>query len=236
MVFVSCGLALTLAGVFYKDGELLGMRLISDGDYSSAGYGGVRSQRGVGIPSRLTSPDEPASICTSAGCVRTAAEILDNLDTSVDPCQDFFKFSCGGFVQRTAIPDDRTRMSSFSVLGDKLLTQVRMLLEEPPKEGEAKPITMARAVYQSCMDTEGIERLGLEPVKDILRQLGGWPVLEGPQWDARWGPGIATRPLWKYIFNQPLSDRICLKGKKHLLGRTVRGFLSNFASNESRSI
>ena len=190
-------MALTLAGVFYKDGELLGMRLISDGDYSSAGYGGVRSQRGVGIPSRLTSPDEPASICTTAGCVRTAAEILDNLDTSVDPCQDFFKFSCGGFVQRTAIPDDRTRMSSFSVLGDKLLTQVRMLLEEPPKEGEAKPITMARAVYQSCMDTEGIERLGLEPVKDILRQLGGWPVLEGPQWDARWGPGMTTRPIWK---------------------------------------
>ena len=98
-------------------------------------------------------------------------------------------------------------MSSFSVLGDKLLTQVRMLLEEPPLEGEAKPITMARAVYQSCMDTEGIERLGLEPVKDILRQLGGWPVLEGPQWDARWGPGVTTtHPLRKLINFQPVSE------------------------------
>ena len=58
------------------------------------------------------------------GCVQTAAAIIRNMDTSVNPCQDFYKFACGGFVKRTVIPDDRTRMSSFSVLGDELLTQV----------------------------------------------------------------------------------------------------------------
>ena len=61
------------------------------------------------------------------GCVQTAAAIIRNMDTSVNPCQDFYKFACGGFVKRTVIPDDRTRMSSFSVLGDELLTQVMSL-------------------------------------------------------------------------------------------------------------
>ena len=61
------------------------------------------------------------------GCVQTAAAIIKNMDTSVNPCQDFYKFACGGFVKRTVIPDDRTRMSSFSVLGDELLTQVGYL-------------------------------------------------------------------------------------------------------------
>ena len=64
-----------------------------------------------------------------------------------------------------------------------------MLLEEPATPGEAKPITMARALFRSCMDTDNIERLGLEPIKDILRELGGWPVLEGPTWENRFGPG-----------------------------------------------
>ena len=45
----------------------------------------------------------------------------------MNPCVDFYNFACGGFVKRTVIPDDRTRMSSFSVLGDELLTQVLII-------------------------------------------------------------------------------------------------------------
>jgi Peptidase family M13 len=32
-----------------------------------------------------------------------------------------------------------------------------------------------RDVYKSCMDTEGIEALGIQPMKDILKKFGGWP-------------------------------------------------------------
>ena len=48
---------------------------------------------------------------------------------------------------------------------------------------------MAKAVYQSCMNKELIERRGLEPVKAMLKRLGGWPLLEGAGWDGagfRW--------------------------------------------------
>ena len=103
------------------------------------------------------------------GCVKTASDILNNMDEEVNPCGDFYEFACGGFMKRTSIPDDRTRMSSFSVLGDELLTQVRMLLEEENAPGEPKPFQMARNVYKSCMDKESIEQLGTEPLKEKLR-------------------------------------------------------------------
>ena len=65
--------------------------------------------------------------CMTPGCVQAAADILSNMDHSVNPCEDFYQFACGGFIEKTVIPDDRTRMSSFSVLSDELLTQVGVL-------------------------------------------------------------------------------------------------------------
>ena len=68
--------------------------------------------------------DKGGQYCMSTGCVQTAAAILSNMDFGVDPCRDFYQFACGGFIKKTSIPDDRTRVSSFSVLGDLLLKQV----------------------------------------------------------------------------------------------------------------
>lgn len=31
--------------------------------------------------------------------------------------------------------------------------------------------------------TEKIEKVGLGPIKEMLKSLGGWPVLEGEKWD-----------------------------------------------------
>ncbi len=38
-------------------------------------------------------------------------------------------------------------------------------------------------VYKACMDEERIESAGLEPLLIKLRELGGWPVLEGDAWN-----------------------------------------------------
>ena len=199
LLFVSIGLALALAAVIYKD-DLFGGKIQNEGGGSHAvhakAFTAPQEEGDV-----VTSSGDGRTYCMTEGCVKTASQLMDNMDKSVDPCQDFYKFACGGFVDRTVIPDDRTRMSSFSVLGDQLLTQVRMLLEEKGKEGEARPFTMARDVYKSCMDIDNIEAMGLEPIKTILRQLGGWPVLEGPQWESQFtlnNPYIWYEQVYKF--------------------------------------
>jgi predicted metalloendopeptidase len=105
------------------------------------------------------------------------------MDVSVDPCDDFYQFACGTFIQETVIPDDRTRTSMFSILGDKLDVQVRGLLEGEIKPEDPTPFAMAKAVFQSCMDKEKIEMVGLDGLKAILQKMGGWPLLEGASWD-----------------------------------------------------
>jgi hypothetical protein len=104
--------------------------------------------------------------------------LLQNMDHSVEPCDDFYKFACGGFEERVVIPDDRSGWSQFSVIDKELQQQLRALLEAPPAATEAKVFEKVRNVYKACMDEETIEKIGLEPLLEKLHSLGGWPVLE----------------------------------------------------------
>jgi len=139
----------------------------------------VTSSRGPG-PVPGASRD---NTCVTPGCIGTAHMLLQNMNASVDPCDDFYQFACGGFEERVVIPDDRSSRSQFAVIGDDLLVQLRHILEEDPKDEESRVFTMARNVYKACMDLDKIEEVGLDPLKTMLKQMGGWPVLEGNTWD-----------------------------------------------------
>ena len=59
---------------------------------------------------------------------------------------------------------------------------MRALLEGDILATDPKPFQMVKSVYKSCMNRELIEQRGLEPVRAILKKLGGWPLLEGANW------------------------------------------------------
>ena len=50
----------------------------------------------------------------------TAAQILDSIDQTVDPCEDFFQFACGDWNRKHIIPEDKSGYNTFEDLSDKL--------------------------------------------------------------------------------------------------------------------
>ena len=43
------------------------------------------------------------NICLTDGCIQLSAQISATLDPSIDPCQDFYKFSCGNWLRTVAL-------------------------------------------------------------------------------------------------------------------------------------
>ena len=54
-------------------------------------------------------------VCLSESCVIASAHLLEQMDTSVDPCNDFYKFTCGKFIEKNLItlPEHKTKISKF---------------------------------------------------------------------------------------------------------------------------
>jgi neprilysin len=46
--------------------------------------------------------------------------ILENMNTSVDPCDNFFEFTCGGFIEKTRLSSGQYGVNTFSTLSEKL--------------------------------------------------------------------------------------------------------------------
>jgi len=123
--------------------------------------------------------------CLTKECVKTAADLVSRMDTKADPCEDFYQFACGGYLEKTVIPEDRSRTSMFSEVGDKLNEQMKGMLEQRITVSDPRPYQLAKSLYQSCMDTSTIEARGVQPLLSVLRAMGGWPLLDGDSWDKK---------------------------------------------------
>ncbi|CAN7975082.1 unnamed protein product, partial [Ixodes persulcatus] len=102
------------------------------------------------------------------------------MNQTVDPCENFYEFACGGWVQRHPIPEDRSSVFQSSFIWDQLDAKLRTLVEEPPQDSEPGFIHKMKHMYRSCCNTSLIESYAEEPLQKVLRVLGGWPVVEGP--------------------------------------------------------
>ncbi|EDW62314.1 neprilysin-1 [Drosophila virilis] len=140
-------------------------------DLQDAGDGSLNGLEGSG---RRSQDD----VCLTQECVRTAASLLSAMDLTADPCDDFFQYACGTWNKLHPIPEDRSSISTFEVLSDQQQLVLRGVLEEPIDERDNAATVKAKTFYKSCMDIPQIRKIGAGRLKQVLRSLGGWPVIE----------------------------------------------------------
>ncbi|MEJ7837185.1 MAG: M13 family metallopeptidase [Thermomicrobiales bacterium] len=128
----------------------------------SGGYAVVTAQTPEASP--VASPD-----------ATPLAEVLpgiqmENLDLSVDPGDDFYRFANGGWLDRTELPGSSPAYGTFDELNDKVTAELQEIvlgLEADPSTDTGK----VKVVYDQFTDEDERNANGIEPIQPILEEI-----------------------------------------------------------------
>ena len=102
----------------------------------------------------------------------SASNVLDGMDRSVRPGDDFFTYANGAWVKETQIPPDLSSWGTLAMLRERTLERTAALIREAASQPNPPPEVRKVADYYSAfMDEASIERKGLEPLRDTLAKI-----------------------------------------------------------------
>jgi len=117
----------------------------------------------------------PAFCQTAAPAVAHELRVFDAtlIDNTVDPCDNFYRFSCNGWFKRNPLPADQTSYGRFTELAELNHLRLKQILEETSTPAASRTPNEQKIgdEYASCMDTATVNKLGLKPLKPELKRI-----------------------------------------------------------------
>ena len=97
---------------------------------------------------------------------------LTAIDKTIDPCVDFYQYSCGNWMKNHPIPADKTRWGRFNELDEHNLYVLRELLEQAQTPGKHSAIQQKVGdYYATCMDESTVEKKGTAPLQPEMERI-----------------------------------------------------------------
>jgi putative endopeptidase len=98
---------------------------------------------------------------------------LSAMDKTVSPCEDFYRYACGGWMARNPIPSDQARWGRFDELQENNRDILHNILEQAAakKAGRSEVEQKIGDFYGSCMDEKKVDALGAKPIQADLDRI-----------------------------------------------------------------
>nr|XP_013101028.1 unnamed protein product [Stomoxys calcitrans] len=124
-----------------------------------------------------------------------ATEMLKYFNTSIDPCEDFFEFTCGNFAKHHPT---NTTLNTFVILENAMFDKIKneMHVEDSDDTDVDKKI---KNFYRSCIIAWDWMGSYKHKFQNLIKEFGQMPVLEGENWresDFDWSSTV-SRIIYK---------------------------------------
>lgn len=99
---------------------------------------------------------------------------MANLDTTAGPCDNFYQFAAGGWLQDNPVPGTESRWGSFNILMESNNDKLRALAEQYSSKSDLEKGTHGQWVgdfYHSAMDSAAIEQAGIAPLQSAIEKI-----------------------------------------------------------------
>ncbi len=97
-----------------------------------------------------------------------------NMDTSVSPGQDFYRYAAGGWLKRVTPPERYSSFGFFEVVSDRVELQMRQVLAQAAQDAatapKGSPAQQVGTFYKAYMDVDARRAAGMTPVKSHLER------------------------------------------------------------------
>ncbi|KAI0238125.1 hypothetical protein LSAT2_011228 [Lamellibrachia satsuma] len=116
------------------------------------------------------------NVCQSPDCISISATMLSKMNTTVNPCDDFYQYACGAGINDPLMPPGTKVWGGLARVQLRDDTLINRLLDKSDNKingVHSTALQNAKSYFVACMNVTAEEKLGNKPLLGVRKPLLG---------------------------------------------------------------